>query len=200
MSAASTSWLRWTGTAGWLRFWPGSRIVKHTAGVAGIQLGNLMADENVTPPPATGPLFNLQRIYLKDASLEMPNAPQIFLEQVVPQVEIQLELSNTQLADGIYEVVVRATATAKSNDKVLFLVEGKQAGIFEIRNVPAEQMEPVLAITCPNIVYPYLRTNVADLVTRTGLPTIHLAEISFESMYQQRLAQESQNAAAAPKQ
>jgi preprotein translocase subunit SecB len=158
-----------------------------------------MAD-TATAAPATGPYFNLQRIYLKDASLEMPNAPQIFLEQAVPQVEIQLELSNSSLAEGIYEVVVRATATAKTNDKVLFLVEGKQAGIFEIRNVPAEQMDPVLGIACPNIVYPYLRASISDLVNRTGLPTIHLAEINFEAMYQQRLAQEAEAAAAAPKQ
>jgi preprotein translocase subunit SecB len=147
-----------------------------------------------------GPVFNLQRIYLKDASLEMPNAPQIFLEQATPQVEIQLELTHANLADGIYEVVVRATATANINGKVLMLIEGRQAGIFEIRNIPAEQMEPVLSIGCANIIYPYLRSNVADLVTRTGLPTIHLAEINFEAMYQQRLAQEAKNAAAAPKQ
>jgi preprotein translocase subunit SecB len=158
-----------------------------------------MAD-NDNAAPATGPFFNLQRIYLKDASLEMPNAPQIFLEQAVPQVEIQLELSNSSLAEGIFEVVVRATATAKTNDKVLFLVEGQQAGIFEIRNLPAEQMGPVLGIACPNIIYPYLRATIADLVNRTGLPTIHLAEINFEAMYQQRLAQEAQNAAGAPKQ
>ena len=144
---------------------------------------------------ATGPTFQLQRCYLKDASLELPNAPRIFLEQQSPSIDVQLEVSNSSVLEGIYEVVVRATATAKLSDKVLFLVEGKQAGIFEIRNVPQEQFDPIIGIVCPNIVYPYLRANVADLITRTGLPPIHLAEIDFEALYQQRLAQQRAQAA-----
>ncbi|MGE5338058.1 MAG: protein-export chaperone SecB [Gemmatimonadota bacterium] len=154
--------------------------------------------ENVTPPPAPqGPVFQLQRIYLKDASLELPHAPEIFLEQTAPQVDVQLEVSNNKVLDGIYEVVVRATTTAKVGDKVLFLVEGKQAGIFEMRGIPNEQFEPILGIVCPGIIYPYLRANIADLINRTGLPSIHLAEINFEAMYQQRRAQQ-QGVAAAP--
>lgn len=143
------------------------------------------------------PIFQLQRCYLKDASLELPNAPRIFLEQQAPSVDVQLEVGNTSVLDGIYEVIVRVTATAKVADKVLFLVEGKQAGIFEIRNVPQEQFEPIVGIVCPNIVYPYLRANVADLISRTGLPPIHLAEINFEALYQQRLAQQQAQQAAA---
>lgn len=140
---------------------------------------------------AQGPVFQLQRVYLKDASLELPHAPTIFLEQEAPQVDVQLEVVNGKVLDGIYEVVVRVTATAKVKEKVLFLVEGKQAGIFEMRGIPNEQFEPVLNIVCPNIIYPYLRANVADLISRTGLPPIHLAEINFEAMYQARLAQQS---------
>lgn len=147
---------------------------------------------------AAGPTFQLQRCYLKDASLELPNAPRIFLEQQSPSIDVQLEVSNSSVLDGIYEVVVRVTATAKLADKVLFLIEGKQAGIFEIRNVPKEQFDPIIGIVCPNIVYPYLRANVADLVARTGLPPIHLSEINFEALYQQRLAQQQQSQAAAP--
>lgn len=143
------------------------------------------------------PVFQLQRCYLKDASLELPNAPRIFLEQQAPSVDVQLEVGNTSVLDGIYEVIVRVTATAKVADKVLFLVEGKQAGIFEIRNVPQEQFEPIVGVVCPNIVYPYLRANVADLISRTGLPPIHLAEINFEALYQQRLAQQQAQQAAA---
>ena len=146
---------------------------------------------------ATGPTFQLQRCYLKDASLELPNAPRIFLEQQSPNIDVQLEVSNGSVLEGIYEVVVRATVTAKLGDKVLFLAEAKQAGIFEIRNVPKEQFEPIVGIVCPNIVYPYLRANVADLITRTGLPPIHLTEINFEALYQQRLAQQAQAAAPA---
>jgi preprotein translocase subunit SecB len=140
---------------------------------------------------AQGPVFQLQRVYLKDASLELPHAPTIFLEQEAPQVDVQLEVVNDKVLEGIYEVVVRVTATAKVKDKVLFLVEGKQAGIFEMRGIPNDQFEAVLNIVCPNIVYPYLRANVADLINRTGLPPIHLAEINFEAMYQQRRAQQS---------
>ena len=151
-----------------------------------------MAETNSAAGNAAGnaPVFQLQRIYLKDASLELPNAPRIFLEQEAPQVDVQLEVSHEKVIEGITEVVVRVTATAKLKDKVLFLVEAKQAGIFEMRGIPEDQFNPIVGIVCPGIIYPYLRANVADLINRTGLPPIHLAEINFESMYQQRLAQQ----------
>lgn len=146
-----------------------------------------------------GPVFQLQRVYLKDASLELPHAPHIFLEQEAPQVDVQLEVTNDKVVEGIYEVVVRVTTTAKLKDKVLFLIECKQAGIFEMRGIPAEQFDAVVGVVCPGIVYPYLRANVADLINRTGLPPIHLAEINFEAMFQQRLAQQQQqNALVTP--
>jgi len=148
------------------------------------------------------PVFQLQRVYLKDASLEMPHAPRIFLEAEAPSVDIQLEVSNSAVVDAVHEVVVRVTATAKVKDKVLFLVEGKQGGIFEIRNLSGEQMGPVLGVVCPGIIYPYLRANIADLISRTGLPAIHLAEINFEAFYSQKMAamqqQPASGAAAAP--
>ena len=110
-----------------------------------------MADDNLTP------VFQIQRIYLKDLSLEQPNSPQILLEQSQPQVDINLALGAEPVADGIYEVTVTATVTTKVKDKTLFLVEAKQAGIFEIRNIPEEQLQPIIGIACPGIVYPYLR-------------------------------------------
>jgi preprotein translocase subunit SecB len=150
--------------------------------------------------PATGaqaPVFQLQRVYLKDASLEMPHAPQIFLDSEAPAVDIQLEVSNAPVIENVHEVVVRVTATAKIKDKVLFLVEGKQGGIFELRNIPAEQMGPILGVVCPGIIYPYLRSNIADLITRTGLPPVHLAEINFEAFYSQKMAAMAQQGAPA---
>ena len=156
---------------------------------------NAAAGGNGQQGQAQGPVFQLQRVYLKDASLELPQAPQIFLEQEAPQVDVQLEVTNDKILDGIQEVVVRVTTTAKIKDKVLFLIECKQAGIFEMRNIPPEQVDPILGIVCPGIVYPYLRANVADLISRTGLPPIHLAEINFEAMFQQRLAQQQANPA-----
>ncbi len=139
-------------------------------------------------PTAGQPTFNIQRIYLKDASLEIPNAPQIFLETEPPTVEVQLDVSNAAVLDAIYEVTVTVTVTTRVKEQVAFLVEAKQGGIFEIRDVPAEQIEPLLGIVCPNIVYPYLRANLSDLITRTGFPPIHLAEINFEAFFNQRKA------------
>ena len=144
------------------------------------------------------PVFQIQRIYLKEASLEQPNSPAILLEQEQPNVDIQLGVEAAPAADGIFEVCVTATVTTKIKDKTVFLVEAKQAGIFEIRNLTPEQMSPIMGIACPQIVYPYLRGNVADLVTRAGFPPVHLAEINFQAMYDQQQAQLAQEAEAAP--
>ena len=143
------------------------------------------------------PTFAIQRVYLKDASLEIPNAPQVFLETEAPNVEVQLDVGNTLVLEGIHEVTVTVTVTTRVKEQVAFLVEAKQAGIFEIRGVPDEQMEPLLGIVCPNIVYPYLRANVSDLITRTGFPPIHLAEINFEAFFNQR-KQSVENTAPSP--
>lgn len=148
---------------------------------------------------AQAPVFTIQRMYLKDLSLEIPHAPQIFLETAQPTVEIGLDVSAQQVAEGIYESAVTVTVTTKVGEKVAFLVEAKQGGIFEIRNVPAEQMELLMNVVCPNIIYPYLRSNIADAVQRTGFPPIHLAELNFEALYQQRLMQQQQEQQAQPK-
>ncbi|MBE3026478.1 protein-export chaperone SecB [Janthinobacterium sp. BJB1] len=151
-----------------------------------------MSDENLQP------VFQIQRVYLKDMSLEQPNSPAIFLEQEAPAIEVALDVGAAPLADGIFEATVTITVTAKVGDKVAFLVEGKQAGIFEARNIPADQLDPLLGIGCPNIIYPYLRANIADVITRAGFPPVHLAEINFEVFYQQRLQAIADAAAAAP--
>ena len=140
-----------------------------------------MADENLQP------VFQIQRVYLKDMSLEQPNSPAIFLEQEAPAIEVAVDVGAEPLADGIYESTVTITVTAKVQDKTAFLVEGKQAGIFEIRNIPEDQFDPLLGIGCPNVIYPYLRANIADMITRAGFPPVHLSEINFEVFYQQRL-------------
>ena len=134
------------------------------------------------------PVFQIQRVYLKEASLEQPNSPGILLEQEQPAVDIQLGVGAEPVAEGIFEVTVTATITTKIKDRTVFLVEAKQAGIFEIRNLPQDQMGPVMGIACPQIVYPYLRGNVADLITRGGFPPVHLAEINFQAMYEQQQA------------
>ncbi len=137
-----------------------------------------MADEQQADP-----VFQIQRVYLKDVSLEQPNSPRILLEQAQPQIEINLGVGAETVADGVYEVAVTATVQTKIADRTLFLVEAKQAGIFEIRNVPQDQMRPILGIACPGMLYPYLRANVADLITRAGFPPVHLTEVNFQAMF-----------------
>ena len=144
------------------------------------------------------PVFQIQRVYLKEASLEQPNSPQILLEQDQPTVDIQLGVEAAPVVEGIFEVAITATVTTKIKDRTVFLVEAKQAGIFEIRNLPDDQLSPILGIACPQIVYPYLRSNVADIVTRAGFPTVHLAEINFQSMYEQQQAQLAQQEGQQP--
>lgn len=140
----------------------------------------------------TQPVFNIQRVYLKEASLEQPNSPKILQEQKQPTVDIQLQLSNEKVVDHIYEITVAATVQSKIDDKTLFLVEAKQAGIFELRNIPEDQLNPILGIACPQIIYPYLRGNIADLITRAGFPPVHLVEINFQMMYEAQLKQQQE--------
>ncbi|MEY4712200.1 MAG: protein-export chaperone SecB [Pseudomonadota bacterium] len=132
------------------------------------------------------PVFHIQRVYLKEASLEQPNSPAILLEQEQPTVDIQLGIEAGQVAEGVYEVCVSATVSTKIGDRSVFLVECKQGGIFEIRNIPEDQMGAIMGIACPQIVYPYLRASVADLVTRGGFPPVHLSEINFQAMFEQQ--------------
>ncbi|SCK45583.1 preprotein translocase subunit SecB [Variovorax sp. HW608] len=147
-----------------------------------------MADQQ-----AQDPVFQIQRVYLKDLSLEQPNSPAILLEQQQPTVDIQLGVDAQPVADGIFEITVSATVQTKIGEKTVFLVEAKQAGIFEIRNLPEDQMGPILGIACPQIVYPYLRGNVADVIQRGGFPPVHLAEINFQAMFEQQQAQAAAN-------
>jgi preprotein translocase subunit SecB len=137
------------------------------------------------------PVFQIQRVYLKEASLEQPNSPAILLEQEQPSVDIQLGVEAAPVAEGVYEVCVTATVQTKIKEKTVFLVEVKQAGIFEIRNLPQEQLGQIMGIACPQIVYPYLRGNVADVIQRAGFPPVHLSEINFQAMYEQQQADAS---------
>jgi preprotein translocase subunit SecB len=134
------------------------------------------------------PVFQIQRVYLKDMSLEQPNSPAILASEQQPEVDIQLAMGMEQVVEGIVEVTVTATVKTQIEDKTVFLVEVKQAGIFEIRNLPDDQMGPVVGIACPQIIYPYLRSNVADVIQRAGFPPVHLSEINFQAMYEQQQA------------
>ena len=140
------------------------------------------------------PVFGIEKLYVKDLSVEVPHAPEIFLEREAPQIEIQLGTSGRAIGEGVYEVVLTVTVTAKMQEKAVFLVEIGQGGIFRILNVPNEQIEPLIAVACPNILFPYAREAVSDAVTRAGFAPIVLQPVNFEAMYMQSL----QEQAAAP--
>ena len=134
-------------------------------------------------------MFNMDKIYVKDLSLEIPNAPQIFLEREAPQIEVQLHTSADAISEGVFEVTVTATVTSKIADKVMFLIEAKQAGIFTIRNLPEAEKAPVLGVMCPNILFPYLRETISDVSVRAGFAPVLLSPINFDALYQQQQAQ-----------
>lgn len=131
-------------------------------------------------------VFSIEKIYTKDLSLEIPNAPQIFLEREAPAVDVQLHNESRQVDEGIFESVITVTVTAKLGEKTMFLVEAAQSGIFVIRNVPQEHLGPVLGITCPNIVFPYVREVISDVVSRAGFPPVMLSPVNFEALYAQQ--------------
>jgi preprotein translocase subunit SecB len=144
------------------------------------------------------PSFSIEKLYLKDLSVEVPNAPAIFLEPDSPQVEIQLQTNAQALGDGAYEVTLTVTVTARIEDKTVFLVEVGQAGIFRIQNVPDENLEPLIAVACPNILFPYAREVVSDAVTRSGFSPVVLQPVNFEGMYMARMQEAQAQAAASP--
>jgi preprotein translocase subunit SecB len=142
---------------------------------------------NAAQPQAS---FQIEKIYVKDISLEIPNAPQAFMQPAQPQLEVRIDTSANQFAEGYYEATVSATVSAKVGERTLFLAEAVQAGIFQMRNVPADDVKPLLGVACPTILFPYLRETISDLVTRGGFPPVLLAPVSFEALYMQRLQQQ----------
>lgn len=134
--------------------------------------------------------FSIEKIYVKDLSLEVPNAPQIFLQREQPEISVQLHTEGTGIDDGVFQCVLTVTVTAKLGDKTMFLVEAGQAGIFQIRNVPQQDLDPILSIACPNILFPYVRETISDTISRAGFPPVLLAPVNFEVLYQQRLQQQ----------
>ena len=151
----------------------------------------------MTTPESQQPTFQIEKVYVKDLSLELPNAPQVFLESAQPQLEVQIHNDARQIADEIYEAVVTVTVTAKAGEKTLFLAEAAQAGLFTVKAIPAADLDPLLGIACPNILFPYLRETVSSLSTRAGFPPVQLAPMSFEQIYAQRQQELAQQAAAA---
>jgi len=137
--------------------------------------------------------FSIEKIYVKDASLEIPHAPQIFTDRTQPQISIELGNFAQMLEDGVFEVAIKVTVTSKIEDKTVFLVEVTQAGIFQIRNVPEDNIEMIVGITCPNILFPYARETVSDLVVRAGFQPVLLNPINFEALFAQQKQQQAES-------
>jgi len=136
------------------------------------------------------PIFSIEKIYLKDMSLEVPSAPKIFLSSESPQVDVNIHTAASVVEPGaLYEVVLTVTVTAKLPDKTVFLVEAAQAGLFHIRNLPPQDLDAVLGILCPNTLLPYAREAVASAVTHAGFPPVVLHHMDFNQAYQQQLQQ-----------
>ncbi len=138
------------------------------------------------------PMFAIERIYIKDLSVEVPNAPEVFSEQQAPKIDVNIQSNARAVQDGLFEVVLTITLNAKVNDKSMFLVEAAQAGVFQIRNIPQQDMGPILGIACPNTLFPYVRETISSVTSRAGFPPVVLAPMSFEAIYQQQLAQQQQ--------
>lgn len=151
-------------------------------------------ENNAAQEQSQQPGFSIEKIYVKDVSLEIPHAPQIFTDRTQPQVSIELSNLAQQLEENVYEVAIKVTVTSKIAEKTVFLVEVTQAGIFQIRNVPAENIEMIAGITCPNILFPYLRETVSDLVVRAGFQPVLLNPINFEALFAQQKQQEAEQA------
>jgi preprotein translocase subunit SecB len=149
-------------------------------------------------PQNDQPTFSIEKVFVKDLSLEIPNAPQVFLEREAPTVDIQLHHNSTNVEEGVYQTVLTVTVTAKIGEKTMFLVEAAQAGIFVARNIPANELEGVLAIACPNILFPYVREVISDVVVRGGFPPVMLNPVNFEAVYQAQRAQQPAQPATEP--
>jgi len=136
------------------------------------------------------PVFSIEKIYVKDLSLEVPNAPQVFLERETPQINVQLRTEGKGVNDGLFEIVLTVTVSAElPESKTVFLVEVAQAGVFQIRNIPQDDLEPVMMVGCPNILFPYAREAVSDAITRAGFQPVVLAPVNFDALYQQQREQ-----------
>ncbi len=135
------------------------------------------------------PQFNLQRIYTKDLSFETPNSPQVFLKEWNPDMSLDLNTEVNKIDENNYEVVLIVTVTVKNSDETAFLAEVHQAGIFQILNVPEEHLGPIMGIQCPNVLFPYARETMSDLVNRGSFPQLLLTPVNFEQLYMQHMQQ-----------
>lgn len=140
------------------------------------------------------PQFALQRIYVKDLSFESPNSPVVFQEQWKPQVNLDLNTTHTKVSDNQYEVVLSLTVTSKIEDKVAFLVEIQQAGVFLVKGIEGAQLGQMLGAYCPTILFPYAREAIDGIVSKGSFPALMLAPVNFDAIYAQAVQRQQQEA------
>ena len=155
-----------------------------------------MAEENAASTEEQA-RFVIQKIYTKDISLETPNSPNIFREEWQPELDLQLGNLHNKIDDDTHEITLTVTATAKVNDKVAFLVEVKQAGVFTLTGYSDQEMGPLIGSYCPNTLFPFAREVISDLVLKAGFPQLVLSPVNFDALYMQQMEQAQQQAAAA---
>lgn len=143
---------------------------------------------------ADQPQFALQRIYVKDLSFESPNSPVVFQEQWKPQVNLDLNTTHTKVSDHQYEVVLSLTVTSKIEDKVAFLVEIQQAGVFMVKGIEGPQLGQMLGAYCPTILFPYAREAIDGIVSKGSFPALMLAPVNFDAIYAQALQRQQEEA------
>ena len=141
----------------------------------------------MTEPQQPAATFQIEKIYVKDLSLEIPHAPQVFAEQAQPQIDVRIESGEARFQPDYYEMTLSVTVTARAGERTIFLAEAVQGGIFALRNIPEADLGPLLGIACPTVLFPYLRETISDLITRGGFPPLLLTPISFEQLYLQRI-------------
>ena len=141
---------------------------------------------------ALQPMFSIEKIYIKDLSVEAPNTPEVFSEREAPTVDVDINSEAREVQQGVFEVVLKVTITAKTKDKAMFLVEAAQAGLFQIRNVPPQDMGPLLGVACPNTLFPFARETISMVTSRAGFPPVVLAPMTFDAIYQQQVEQRSE--------
>ncbi len=160
-----------------------------------------MANENQAAPAAgqAQGQFGIQKVYLKDLSFEAPNSPSVFTEQLNPTLDLHFANATNALGNDMHEVILTVTATVKQGDKAVYLAEIKQAGIFTVSGFPAQHLPAILATACPNVLFPFAREAICDVVVKGGFPQLLLAPVNFEMLYAQEVQKRRAEAEAAPK-
>lgn len=145
----------------------------------------------MTEPEQTS-LFSIEKIYIKDISLEVPHSPTVFLENGAPETNIQIQITSQRVGDDLFESLLKVTLTATLDEKkTLFLIEVAQGGVFRLQNIPEADIDSLLSVACPNILFPYIREVISDLATRAGFAPVILQPVNFEALYASRRQQEN---------